>query len=154
MNAKVLFYVFVSIFVATAVITLMGVAGSKYVTIPPTYRDKLFYSLILEVVGGIVALFKSQFSQAHEKVKLRFDIKEIYDINAIDTFKCNIKLRNSVDGKETILPCNLYHDDFGLCSDVDIANYKQTLFVTVEIGNDKYHGSEWLETRDIILKKI
>jgi hypothetical protein len=152
-SARVLFYVFISIFVVTAIITLLGITGSGLVTIKEGYLDKLFYSLIVEVIAGIVALFKLEMLKKHDKVKLRFDIEDEYDLHSVATFGYTAKLINQDDNnKETVLKGKLYHDNEGLCSDVDIANYKQTLSVTIEINGKKYRGSEWLEARRIKLK--
>ena len=148
---KTLFYVFLSIFCFTAVITLLGIIG--YVDIKEGYLNKLFYGLILEVIGGIVALFKSEILSKPKKVKLRFDIDGEYDIYSVSTFGYIAKLINQDENnKETILKGKLYHDNEGLCSDVEIKNYKQTLSVTIEINGKKFRGSEWLEARRIKLK--
>jgi len=150
--AKVLFFVFISIFVVTAIITLLGITGSGYVTIKEGYLNKLFYSLIVEVIGGIVALFKLEILKKQEKVKLRFDIGVPYDIHSVSTFGYSAKLINQDDNnKETLLRGKLYHDNDSLCSDVEITNYKQTLYVTIDIKDKRYQGSVWLETRNIKL---
>jgi hypothetical protein len=150
MNVKVLFYVFVVIFSVTALITLLGIIG--YVDIKTGYLDKLFYSLIVEVVGGIVALFKTEILNKPKKVKLRFDIADEYDIHSVTKFGYTAKLINQDDNnKETILKGKLYHDNDGLCSDVEITNYKQTLYVTIDVKGKRYRGAAWLETRNIKL---
>jgi hypothetical protein len=153
MYAKVLFFVFVGIFSLTAIITLLGI--TDHVDIKEGYLNKLFYSLVVEVIGGIVALFKAELLNKKGKVKLRFDISEPYDIMSVSTFGYTAKLINQEDNnKETVLKGRLYHDNYGLCSDVDILNYKQTLYVTIDIKGKKYQGSEWLEARRIKLDKI
>ncbi|MDB5087408.1 MAG: hypothetical protein JWR09_1402 [Mucilaginibacter sp.] len=148
--SKILFYVFISIFSATALITLLGIIG--WLNIKEGYLNKLFYSLIVEVIGGIIALFKSEILNKPKKVKLRFDIDDEYDIYSVSTFGYTAKLINQDDNnKETILKGKLYHDNEGLCSDVEIINYKQTLSVTIDINGKKYRGSEWLDARRIKL---
>jgi hypothetical protein len=152
MNAKVLFYLFVSIFAITAIITLLGI--TKVINIEHEFLNKLFYGLIIEVVASIVNLFTLQFLTNRNKVRFRFDIGEPYDKNSVETFKCTAKLRDE-NGKETSLKCNLYHDDIvGLCSNVEIANYKQTFSVIFDIQGKKFQGSEWLETKTIKLQRI
>lgn len=148
---RILFYVFLSIFVATAIITLLGISG--YLSIKDDYLTKLFYSLVLEVVGGIIALFKMRVLAGTEKIKIRFDVTNPYDIDLVPTYKITVKLRNA-DGREVSPECHLYHDDHGLCSDIEITNYKQTLSVILDINGVKYQGSQWLETRTLKLQKI
>jgi hypothetical protein len=71
---------------------------------------------------------------------------------SVTTFGYTAKLINQDDNnKETLLKGKLYHDNEGLCSDVEIINYKQTLYVTIQIKEKKYQGSAWLETRSIKL---
>ena len=71
---------------------------------------------------------------------------------SVSTFGYIAKLINQDDNnKETLLKGKLYHDNDGLCSDVEITNYKQTLSVTIEINGKKYRGSEWLDARRIKL---
>lgn len=152
MNAKVLFYLFVGIFAITAIITLLGII--KVINIEHEFLYKLFYGLIIEVVASIVNLFTLQFLKNRNKVRFRFDIGEPYDKNSVDTFVCTAKLRDE-DGEETSLKCNLYHDEIvGLCSNIEIANYKQTFSVILDMQGKKYQGSEWLETKTIKLQKI
>jgi hypothetical protein len=54
---SVLFIVFITIFVATAVTTLLGI--TNVITIRDGYLNTLFSALILEVIGAVIALFKS-----------------------------------------------------------------------------------------------
>jgi hypothetical protein len=107
------------------------------------------------VVAGIVNLFTLLILKKPEKVKFRFDIGELYDKEKVDTFICTAKLRNAVDGKETPLKCVLFHDDLlGLCSYVEVTNYKQTFSVILDIKGKKYQGSELLETKTLKLPCI
>jgi len=62
MRGSILFWVFLSIFSATAIITLLGIIGK--VKIGEGYLKKLFYALLLEVVGVIIALAKTTFAPA------------------------------------------------------------------------------------------
>lgn len=151
---KVLFIVFISIFAMTAVVTLLGITNA--LTIEPAYLNKLFDILIVEVILAVTGLFTFRFLKRKRDniIKFRFDVGETYDIHAVNTFKCAAKLIDSKDGKETLLNCTLYHDEFGLCSDIEISNYKQTLSIILDIEGKKFQGSEWLETRTIDLKGI
>lgn len=57
-HAEVLFYSFIGIFICTAVLTMLGIAGR--IPIGQGYLKALFTSLLLEVVGGIVSLYKAE----------------------------------------------------------------------------------------------
>lgn len=58
---KYLFFTFLLIFLATAAITLGGITG--LIPIDKGYLDKLFITLIVEVIGSVIALFKAIFSR-------------------------------------------------------------------------------------------
>lgn len=53
---KTLFYTFIFVFAATAIITLLGLI--KAIPIEQAYLEKLFYLLIAEVIAPVIALFK------------------------------------------------------------------------------------------------
>ena len=53
---QALFYTFLVVFGATALITLLGITG--VLSIEEGYLDKLFYLLIAEAVAPVIALFK------------------------------------------------------------------------------------------------
>jgi hypothetical protein len=52
---EILFYSFIAIFVATAVITLLGIAGR--IKIQPRFLNRLFVALVLELVAAVIGLF-------------------------------------------------------------------------------------------------
>ena len=54
-----LFWIFLSIFALTAVVTLLGILGMA--PIKAEFLTKLFYLLIIEVVGAVIGLFKQIF---------------------------------------------------------------------------------------------
>ncbi len=164
---KVVFYVVVAIFSATALmslialaIVLFGLPGHE--NIQGKYFDKLFSAIIIETAIVIFALFRVQFLSKKGRLQLaedearivrfRFDIKDRYDIELVPNFPFSAKLRDS-KGKQKAIKSTLFHDN-GLCSDIEIKDYKQTLSVIIEINGKKYQGSDWLETKTIILKSI
>jgi hypothetical protein len=67
----VLFVVFVAIFVATAVITLLGII--ERVRVQPRYLNALFTALILEVVGAVVVLFRQQLVHGDTAARAEVD---------------------------------------------------------------------------------
>jgi len=58
----VLGYVFLGIFVLTALLTLASLPG--WIKIPENYRSQLFKALLLEVVGAIIILFGNEYLYA------------------------------------------------------------------------------------------
>lgn len=60
---KSLFYTFLIIFVFTALVTLLGI--TEIIKIKQVYLSKLFYSLIIELVGVVIVLFtKARFFES------------------------------------------------------------------------------------------
>jgi hypothetical protein len=53
---QALYWTFLSVFGATALVTLLGITG--LLTIDKEYLSKLFYLLILEVIATVITLFK------------------------------------------------------------------------------------------------
>lgn len=116
MHADVLFYVFISIFVSTAIITLLGVAN--ILKIRNGYLKALFSSLILEVIGGVIALYNMElFNHIPESEAVVRDFYEsvsqhkynhAYDlIDENSNFKKNLDLDSFSDGYKNTIGINL-----------------------------------------------
>lgn len=98
---KVLFFTFIGIFIATAVLTLLGIAGK--LAIDSIYLDKLFNLLIAEVIASIVGLFiKTKFFDKDDpqqtagslsKVNVVMLPKESFPRSS-DPHKCKITVYN------------------------------------------------------------
>ena len=58
-SSAILFIVFIVIFVCTAIITLLGIIG--WVKIEKGFLNKLFYCLIVELIGAVIGLFYTTF---------------------------------------------------------------------------------------------
>ncbi|MBL4655760.1 MAG: hypothetical protein JKY33_08050 [Bacteroidia bacterium] len=58
MNTAILFYTFLSIFIATAILTLASLPN--WINIPNNYKKILFSTLIVEVIGCVIILFKQE----------------------------------------------------------------------------------------------
>lgn len=56
MHEKILFFTFLSIFIATAILTIASLPG--WIKIPGNYQKALFSALILEVIACVVIMFK------------------------------------------------------------------------------------------------
>ncbi|PCJ77892.1 MAG: hypothetical protein COA57_16425 [Flavobacteriales bacterium] len=58
MNSAILFYAFLSIFIATAILTLASLPN--WIKIPNSYKKILFSTLLVEVIGCVIILFKQE----------------------------------------------------------------------------------------------
>ncbi len=54
---NLLFYVFLTVFAITALVTLLGI--TQVITIKEVYLNKLFYALLLELIVPVITLFKN-----------------------------------------------------------------------------------------------
>lgn len=71
---KIFFYAFLFIFVLTAVVTLLGI--TQLIVIKEVYLSKLFYSLIIELVGVVILLFtKARFFE-YETATTKTDLEK------------------------------------------------------------------------------
>lgn len=78
-----LFYTFLVIFAATAVITLLGV--TNVITIREGYLTGLVTAFLIELAGAVIAIFKSANFFAAEKVELSSESKIWESIRKLDT---------------------------------------------------------------------
>lgn len=62
-------YVFLVVFTLTALLTLLSIPG--WITIPEKYRDTLFKTLIIEVIGVVITLFTNSYL-ARESDRIQF----------------------------------------------------------------------------------
>ncbi len=75
MEQQVLFWIFVVIFSATAIITLLGI--TNLIQIKANFLNALFTALILEVVAAIIVVFQSfNFNDEGQSLNLNDLIKE------------------------------------------------------------------------------
>jgi hypothetical protein len=89
---KVLFYSFIVIFLLTAVVTIAGI--TKFLLIESQYLDKLFYALILELVGGVIGLFTTTFKKG-------LSVEKIGDIEIQLVFRKPVDIKNPTQYKAT-----------------------------------------------------
>lgn len=156
---RVLFYCFLFIFLITAFVTLGGI--TKLLPMEREYLDKLFYMLILEVVGGVTGLFLTTFKTGTEEkiadLKIQLVFPEPVDLANPAKFKVNYILTESdmsideIEGER-----RAYNIGESLYFDIKQVSLDKNLLVEVEIvgENKKYQGSENLETRSIKLCRV
>ncbi len=101
---KILFYTFITVFGATAVITLLGLVN--LIDIDPNYLEKLFYLLIAEVIAPVIALFKktdffdeNNFEKERSKINIVMLPKDAFPRNS-DPHKCTVTVYNQDTDEE------------------------------------------------------
>jgi hypothetical protein len=98
---KALFYTFLAVFSATALVTLFGIIG--VLQIDREYLTKLFYALIVESIAPVIALFKRTefFENATDKNKLNVLLlpKEDFGRDG-DPHMCTIEVYNKETDEE------------------------------------------------------
>lgn len=101
---KNLFYTFLVLFIITAIITLLGIIN--LIEIKDTYLSKLFYILIIELVGGVIALFRKT---------VFFDDKsnEMQKENREDFINNSLLITNNDDAREKVRKIYLDANNIG-----------------------------------------
>ncbi len=88
----ILFIVFVSIFIATAIITLLGVTEKLHVK--PEYLKPLFATLIIELIGVVISQYDSKIFAAENNS---------ISITALPTFHQSATVEQSIKSIENVL---------------------------------------------------
>lgn len=146
----ILFFLFVSAFIFITVFTI-GALFFDLGTIAETYKEKLFYALIVEVVGAIILLFWSAFG-LREKERLdsddtnktiwldfdaAIDISELIDRKAIISPRSETGMPLGEDIVNTILK-----ERGGLYIKPVLPSDTESVFVTINISDKQiYEGS-------------
>ncbi len=140
---KALFYTFLAIFVATAVVTLLGIAG--ILDIRETYLDKLFYALIVELVGSVIGVFRrASFFSGPARLSLVLLPKESFGRQA-GPYVCKIYVYNQdTDGEREITP-QLKRANGYLCAYLDGIQESELVKVRVVNGNNETWESEYFD---------
>jgi len=155
---RALFNAYIIIFLTTSLVTLLGI--TNLIKIDKQFLNILFKVLIVEVVGGITALFSTRLIKKSSdlKIRLNFRTRRNREMAADDCNPSEIKLTYTfIDpetGKEKQEEGSVYKDDVGYCINISPANMKRTISIVAEINGKIYQGSDWLETRTIDLKAI
>lgn len=114
---KTLFFTFLVIFIATAAITLLGMVN--IVNIDEYYLRRLFYALIIELVGAVISLFKvsSFFGESKPKLSSTQKIPSGFQLKLLPDLKIDI-VRGQIQDMSVnanhgafVLPANSTFDD-------------------------------------------
>jgi hypothetical protein len=147
-----LFNAYILIFLASAIVTLLGILN--IFSIKEEILNLLVKSLIVEVVGGVVALFSSRLITRTSTLKIRLNFETTFDLASITHLKAKCVFIDPDTGHDSEILCNVYKDDYGPCINVTPPNMKRAVSIVLEIEDKTYQGSDWLETRTIELKQI
>lgn len=152
---KALFYSFIVVFLLTAFVTLAGI--TKFLPIESQYLDKLFYAIILELVGGVIGLFTMTF-------KTGLSAEKIGDIEIQLVFPKAVDVTNPTQAKATytlmaedpeITPitgnCTVYSKGQSLYIKIRQLPLDKILLIEVKKDGEMYQGSQHLESRSIYL---
>lgn len=157
---RALFNCFLLIFLLTALATLAGITNLLHME--KQYLDKLFYALILELVGVVIGMSREIFRKGTlaEKItdlKIQLVFPEPIDITNPAQILANYSLTESDISIEPITgKRRTYLNGQSLYIDIkDVPNYlDKDLCIDVEIDTKKYQGSQHLESRSIELRPL
>lgn len=153
-----LFNAYILIFLATAIVTLLGILNLPLFDIDTKILNLLVRSLIVEVIGGVAALFGSRLIKRTSslKIRLNFDMPFVNkpDLNACKDIKANCTFVDPDTDIDSNIICNVYKDDLGPCINISPPSMKRSISIALNINDITYQGSDWLETRTINLKQI
>ena len=155
---RALFNCFLFIFLLTALATLAGI--TKFLPMEQQYLDKLFYALILELVGGVIGMFTATFGKGilAEKItdlKIQLVFPEPIDITNPAKIIANYSLTESDLSIEPITgKCRAYLNGQSLYIDIKDVPLDKDLCIDVKIDTKNYQGSQHLESRSIELRPL
>lgn len=155
---RALFNCFLLIFLLTALATLAGI--TKFLPMEQQYLDILFYALIVESVGGVIAMFTATFGKgiSAEKItdlKIQLVFPEPIDITNPAQILANYSLTESDISIEPITgKRRTYLNGQSLYIDIKAVSLDKDLCIDVEIDTKKYQGSQHLESRSIELRPL
>lgn len=138
---KALFYTFLAVFSATALVTLLGLVG--VLQIDEAYLTKLFYALIVESITPVIALFKKVefFENSTDKNKLNVVLlpKEEFGRDG-DPHMCTIAVYNKETDEEREIDITPKRENGYLCAYIDGINEDE--LIKVGVKNTKTEGWE------------
>ena len=147
---NVLFFTFIGIFIATAGITLLGIAGQ--LEIDDIYLGKLFYLLIAEVIGSVVGLFKAtdffpkndpqQTGGRLSKVNVVMLPKESFPVDK-EPYECKIAVYNPDTDEEHEIDLSPIRTNGYLTTFLDIVNENELIKVGLKNATREAWESEY-----------
>ena len=151
---RAVFNAYILVFLATAIVTLLGILNLRWFPIDKAILNILVKSLIVEVVGGVAALFGSRLIKGSSTLKIRLNFDVPFDLVDVSNVEATCTIIDPDTGKESEMRCIIYKDDLGLCMNISPPSWKRSISVAVNMHGKTYQGSDWLETRTIDLKQV
>lgn len=139
----ILFWVFIGAFLIITGLTIWGVFFGLS-GLDDTYKNKLFYALILEILGAVIVLFKTGFGQKAEGVltkKIWIDFEDGLDVRRYIGKNVTISPRGEDGtpyGEE--ISSNILKDR-ALYVAPNLPEGTANVFITLELDQEVFEGS-------------
>ncbi|MCG7996603.1 MAG: hypothetical protein JAZ06_14400 [Candidatus Thiodiazotropha taylori] len=147
---KTLFYTFLSVFIVTAIVTVLGIAGA--LEIKEEYLSKLFYALIVESIAPIITLFTktdffsdekpSETSATRNRKSIVFLPKEVFKRSG-DPHTCSITVYNQETDEENEFTVEPKRANGYLNAYIDYINEDQLIKVRVHNSKNEVWESQY-----------
>lgn len=150
---RALFNLYMLIFAITALVTISGLIFHDLII--KEYLDKLFYTLIIEVIGGITALFSSKFIDKKKTVQVRLEPESPIDYHSTDDLTSTVKFVEAKDDSfiENEQTFRILQDDKGLFITIN-SDKSDMISISMNINGAEFQGSAHLKSRIVNLKKV
>lgn len=137
----------------TAMVTILGLIFHDLII--KEYLDKLFYSLIVEVVGGVTALFSTKFIEKKKTIQVRLEPETPIDYHSPGDFTSTVKFVETkndsfIENEQTF---KILRDEKGLFITIN-SNKSDMMSISMNINGEEFHGSAHLKSRIVNLKKV
>ncbi len=139
----ILFLVFIVAFTLITLLTIWGVFfGLK--NLPDSYRDKLFYALVIEIIGAVILLFRTGFGISKGEVsqrKIWLNFPDGMDIRKFvgRDVTCSPRAEDGTPIGDDII--NKVLKDQALYVMPKLPNETESVFVMIEFNDEVYEGS-------------
>lgn len=139
----ILFWVFIGAFLIITGLTIWGVFFGL-AELSDTYKDKLFYALILEILGAVIVLFKTGFAQKAESAltkKIWIDFEDGMDVKKYVGKNVTISPRGEDGTPLTEDISNSIMKDRALYVTPELPEGTTNVFITLELDEEVFEGS-------------
>ena len=151
---RVIFFAFLLVFLLTAFVTLLGIAG--FLHLEASIQNKLFGLVIAEVAVVMVALFRHLFFGSSRDLKIRLNFENLIDVRRLTgtTATCTfIDSRSVVSKNSDEEEMRRILDDNGPVITITPPNGKDAMLVSVQVDGTTYSGAISLDSRVVEMEQ-